>query len=257
MAGGSQSRILLASNGQKYVVKFKSNPQGQRSLINEVVVSLCAMQLGIAVPKVALINLSSHFLDAHPTLAISQAHHSVPVASGLHFGSQYEPTEAIYDFFPSALLDRIDNLDHFAGALVLDTWTASADYRQAIFTRRRNPANRDLHFHAEMIDHGMAFGGHRWEFRDAPLAGLHLDHGVYRRFTSLSDYEPWIARVDLIGEASFQNVGRSIPEEWLNSDRAELDRLFERLLSRKKMLPFLVEGKLREVARGRGVIELS
>jgi len=257
MAGGSQSRILLASNGQKYVVKFKNNPQGQRSLINEVVVSLCAMQLGIAVPNIALVNLSSNFLEANPTLAIAQAHHRVPVATGLHFGSVYEQTEAIYDFLPAALLDRIENLDHFAGALVLDTWTASADYRQAIFTRRRSPASRDLPFHAEMIDHGMAFGGHRWEFRDAPRAGLHLDHGVYRRFTSLSDFEPWIARVDRIEEAFFQNVGRSIPEEWLNSDRAELGRLFERLLVRKKMLPFLVEGKLREVARGRGVIGLS
>ena len=50
LRGGSQSRLMRASDGNHYVVKFRDNPQGSRILANELLASRLAEQLGLPVP---------------------------------------------------------------------------------------------------------------------------------------------------------------------------------------------------------------
>jgi hypothetical protein len=72
-------------------------------------------------------------------LNIQLARNVIPCQPGLHFGSRYvvDPLQGqVFDYFPAAMLERVRNLETFAGMLVLDKWTGNANGRQAAFWRK-------------------------------------------------------------------------------------------------------------------------
>ncbi len=51
MRGGSNAQLMLADDGQYYVVKFRNNPQHQRILINELLCYVLLDYLQLPIPK--------------------------------------------------------------------------------------------------------------------------------------------------------------------------------------------------------------
>ncbi len=251
MRGGAQSHLLEADDGGFYVVKFQSNPQHRRILVNELVASVILRYLQISTPETALIRITPGFLLENPDVYIQLGSRRLPVEPGWHFGSRYpgDPAvTAVYDFVPDALLVQVNNLAEFRGALVFDKWAANADGRQSIFFRAQlkhwlpetGAAPKKLGFVALMIDHGFAFNGPHWSFPDSPVQGLYSRKMVYESVRSIREFEPWLERVIHFPEQVIDQAARQIPPEWVQGEEDELEKLLERLLLRRKRVPDLI-----------------
>jgi hypothetical protein len=258
MRGGAQAHMLEASDGKYYVVKFRNNPQHRRILINEWVSSVFLEYLEISQPRTAVVELSREFVEANPDVHIQLGSRRVPVEPGWHFGSCYPgnpDTQAVYDFIPDTLMEKVSNFRHFLGVLAFDKWAGNADARQSIFFRARIrewvPGEADerqrVGFIVQMLDHGYVFDGPHWGFQDSPLGGLYYRPQVYRSVTSYGDFHPWLDRIENFPEDVFDRAYRQIPESWMNGDRDTLEQLLEKLLLRRKRVADL----LLECRRGR------
>lgn len=251
MRGGAQAHLMQASDGRFYVVKFRNNPQHRRILINEVVASIFLEYLRLTSAPWQIIRLTREFLDTNPDVSIQLGSRRIPVEEGWHFGSAFpgDPSKlAVYDFLPDALLRKVENLRDYLGMLVFDKWVSNGDARQSVFFRARvsdwvqgEASGTRVGFVALMIDHGYAFDGPNWEFRDAPLQGLYFRPLVYEPVRSLDDFEPWLSQVRTFPESLCDEACKRIPEEWLNGDRDALEALLEGLLKRRKRVASLIE----------------
>ena len=57
MRGGAQSHLMLASDSNLYVVKFRNNPQHVRVLANELLASRLAIEVGLPVPAAEIVEV--------------------------------------------------------------------------------------------------------------------------------------------------------------------------------------------------------
>jgi len=256
MRGGAQAHLLQCDDGHFYVVKFRSNPQHRRILVNEWIASAFLQYLEISTPPAEIVSLSADFLAANPEVHIQLGSRHVPAEPGWHFGSRYPGDPAkivVYDFIPDMLLDKVANLNEFLGVLAFDKWIGNADARQSIFFRARlqqwstakaNPPLR-MGFVASMMDHGYVFDGPHWTFSDSPLQGLYFRPSVYRRAKSFDDFQPWLDRVMHLPEEVVDRAIKQIPPEWLEDDEPALDALLGRLMARRKRVPDLIEDSRR------------
>lgn len=244
MRGGAQAFLLECSDGCRYVVKTRNNPQHRRILVNEWITSALMQHLSLKTPPAAIVDLSHEFLVANPEIEIRLASRVTLVDPGPHFGSQYagESDQQIYDFIPDRLLDRVVNLTEFSGVLAFDKWIGNADARQAVFIRAPLPkcSSGGRGFEAIMIDHGHAFAGPYWRFCDSPRQGFYFRSEVYRNIGSLDDFEPWLGRIVHFSEEALLKARLEVPEQWLDGDESALDRLLDQLLGRCNRVPTLV-----------------
>src|SRR4051794_22823053 len=110
MRGGAQAHLIEADDDRFYVVKFCSNPQHRRVLVNEWLGGNFLRYLGITVPDIQIVNLTQTFLEENPEAAIVMGPRSVQPQIGWHFGSRFPGNldrVAVYDFVPDALLTRV------------------------------------------------------------------------------------------------------------------------------------------------------
>lgn len=249
MRGGAQAHLLEADDGCWYVVKFRNNPQHRRILVNELLSSVLLDYLKIAVPRTALIQVSSAFLAANPEIHLQLGAASVAVEPGWHFGSQYpgDPARvAVYDFLPDKLLPQVANLEDFRAILVFDKWVCNADGRQSVFYRAlvtRAEGGMSLArpgFVARMIDHGFAFNGPHWDFPDGPLHGIYARRLVYESVRSLDDFQPWLEQIVHFPEEVIDQAWKRIPSDWIDGEEDALTQLLERLFERRARLPELI-----------------
>lgn len=254
MRGGAQAHLLAAEGGagaSYYVTKFLDNPQHRRVLVNEWIAARLLEYLQIASPRVALVEVTSTFLENNPEVCLTLGSRKQAVTPGWHLGSQFPGnphTEAVYDYLPDSLLPQVVNLRDFLGVLAFDRWTGNSDARQAIFFRRRvrewldHPSipPQQKGFVAQMVDHGYIFDGPHWTFTDAPLQGLYPRHIVYDSARSLEDFEPWLERIRNFPESVVDEAWRRIPPGWVEGEQDDLERLLERLLQRRKRVADLV-----------------
>ncbi len=252
MRGGAQAHLVEASDGCFYVVKFRNNPQHRRILINEWIGAAFLSYLGLATPEPAIVRVTPEFLSQNAEVSIQLGSRRVEVEPGWHFGSRYPGDPArnvVYDFLPDALLERVENLCDFRGALAFDKWTGNADSRQAIFFRARvkewlpgsGADSTRLGFVAQMMDHGYLFEGPFWRLADSPLYGLYFRPAVYREVRGLDDFQPWLDRMVHFPEEVVDQTLRQIPAAWIEGEEKELEKLLERLMLRRKRIPDLIE----------------
>jgi hypothetical protein len=253
MRGGAQAHLVEADDGNFYIVKFRNNPQHRRILVNEWIATTLLEYLQIAVPKRAIVRLSSDFLAQSPDLCIQIGTRKEPVAAGWHFGSRFPghpDRNTVYDFVPDALLAKVGNAAEFTGMLAFDKWMGNSDARQAIFIRAKlrdyAPAYADhplrVGFVALMIDHGYVFNGPHWDYADGPLTGLYFRPAVYESIKSWSDFQPWLDRIVEFPEIVIDDSLREMPPEWLNGDADHLNRVLETLMERRRRVPDLIRG---------------
>ncbi|MDQ6677962.1 MAG: hypothetical protein M3Z09_11760 [Acidobacteriota bacterium] len=249
MRGGAQAHLLETGDGAFYVVKFLSNPQHRRILVNEWIASVVLRYLQISSPEVSLIEVTPEFLARNPEVGMQIGARRVPVEPGWHFGSRYpgDPsTTAVYDFVPDALLTQINNLSDFAGCFVFDKWMANSDGRQSVFHRAElkslagGSSPRRMGFVALMIDHGFVFNGPHWDFPESPVQGVYPRRAVYDRITSIAGFQPWLDRVTHFPEHVIDQAFRQIPPQWTAGEEGDLERLLEKLLRRCKRVPDLI-----------------
>ncbi len=247
MRGGAQGQLMLGADGHIYVVKFQNNPQHRRVLANEFVVSRLAQAAGLTAPAAELIEVSSWLVDNTPELEIDLGRMRVKCQPGLQFGSRFAgglmPGQVV-DYLAEEQLLEVKNLDEFAGILALDKWTANANGRQAVFTRRQ----RERRYKAAFIDFGYCFHAGEWRFEDAPLRGVYYRNDVYREVRGWESFEPWLSRLETMAAETVWAAAGEVPPEWYGGDTTEMEALVEKLLARRSRIRDLI-GNFRDSDR--------
>ncbi len=240
MRGGAQPQLMRCSDDGYYVVKFLDNPQHPRVLANEWLGAALGTSLGLPVPSAAIVEVTPALAERSEDMVIQLARGRQRLGAGRQFGSRYpgHPDQlAVYDFLPDEVLLEVENLPDFLGMLVFDKWTCNTNGRQAIFYRSPGGSR----FRALMIDQGFCFNAGEWDFPDAPLRGLYTRACVYHAVTGIRSFEPWLERLESrLGERAFDEAASRMPPEWYNFDQESLDRLLDRLWSRRRRVRDLI-----------------
>ena len=242
MRGGAQSQLMLGADGKLWVVKFQNNPQGIRVLANELIATRLAAAVGLSVPVADVVEVTdwlvANTLDMQVELGRGV---KARCAAGLQFGSQFVgglmPGQVV-DYLPEAQLEEVRNLNEFAGMLCVDKWTGNCNGRQAVFERKA----RERKYKATFIDQGFCFNACEWTFPDSPLRGVYARNSVYARVTGWTSFEPWLSRVEALGEAKLWEIAEAVPPEWYGGEPATIEALMETLMERRGRVRELIAG---------------
>src|SRR5260221_1756896 len=126
LRGGAQSHLMRADDGHYYVVKFQNNPQHVRVLANELLATRLAERIGLPVPHADVIEVDAWLIAQTQELHVQMGSKTSGCQPGLQFASRYavDPlTGQVFDYLPEAMLERVRNLEAFAGMLAFDKWT--------------------------------------------------------------------------------------------------------------------------------------
>jgi hypothetical protein len=231
---------MRCSDGHFYVVKFRNNPQHLRVLANEILATRLAERTGLPVPVTEVVEVGDWLVEHTPELHIQLAHDVIQCQPGLQFGSRYvvSPMEGqVFDYLPVEMLDRVRNLETFAGMLVMDKWTGNANGRQAAFWRKL----RERKYTATFIDQGYCFNAGEWTFPDYPLRGVYARNEVYAGIKGWGSFEPWLSRVEKMEGDVVWSVAGEIPPEWYGGEWEALEKLVKELIARRELVRGLIE----------------
>lgn len=230
---------MRCSDGQFYVVKFRNNPQHLRVLTNEMLATRLAERAGLPVPQTEVVEVDEWLVEHTPELHIQLAHQVIRCEPGLQFGSRYavNPLEGqVLDHIPIEMLDRVKNLEDFAGMLVMDKWTGNANGRQAAFWRKL----RERKYTATFIDQGYCFNAGEWTFPDFPLRGVYARNEVYSGVRGWESFEPWLTRVEKMNADIIWDLAGEIPPGWYGDAWDELKKLVKSLIARRDRVRELI-----------------
>jgi hypothetical protein len=239
MRGGAQGHMMRCSDGNFYVVKFRNNPQHVRVLANEMLATRLAEAAALPVPVTEVVEVGDWLVAQSSELNIQLAGNVIRCQPGLHFGSRYvvDPLQGqVFDYFPAAMLERVRNLETFAGMLVLDKWTGNANGRQAAFWRK----SRQRKYTAAFIDQGYCFNAGDWTFPDYPLRGVYAHNEVYAGVKGWQSFEPWLSNVEKMDQDRMWACASGIPPDWYGNDWEALERLMCCLIERRAMVRKLI-----------------
>ena len=231
MRGGAQAHLMRAEDGHFYVVKFQNNPQHTRVLANELLATRIGERIGLPVPVPEIIEVSPWIIENTPELNMQCAGQSLRCNPGLQFGSRYviDPLEGeIFDYLPEGILERVRNLDAFAGVLAFDKWTGNANGRQGVFWRRA----RERKYNVTFIDQGYCFNAGEWNFPDSPLRGVYSRNHVYAQVSGWHSFDPWLSRIESFDPNLLSQLSENIPPQWFG-EWDELEKLVQQLVTRR------------------------
>lgn len=231
MPGGSQSHLLRCSDGY-YVVKFQDNPQGTRTLVNELICANLAGLLRLPIPDSKIIQVSQEVITSHKIFT-EWPHGSALCRPGLSFGSRHPGNRTLV--FTRLSKDRmrdVENLTELAGVLLFDLWTSNLDAREILFFRRPE----QLVMRASMIDSGQCFRGSKWSFHPARRLAPHPNSHYFSWISGVESFDPWLSLIEQLDESVVQEAWRAVPSEWYQEDWPLLKMLLRRLDARRKGL---------------------
>jgi hypothetical protein len=153
--GGSLPAVVETDDGL-YVVKFRGAGQGPRALVAELIVGLVAEVLGLAVPRLAVVDIPEPFGRTEPDPEIQDL---LRQSHGVNVGLRY--LDGAFNFDARAAGDLVDT--DFATRLVwLDAFVTNPD------RTHRNPNLLVWDRRPWLIDHGAAlYAHHDWATVDA------------------------------------------------------------------------------------------
>ncbi len=239
LRGGSQAKLMSASDGYWYIVKLMGNPQGLKVLANEMFASSIATHLRLPVPHTEIIEVDDWLIENTPDLRVEGIGSSRPFTSGLQLGSRYaaEHRETpVFDYIPESFAGQIANLADFPRCLVLDKWLANSDGRQAVFTKEPRQRKRRVTF----IDHGYCFNAEEWSFPDLPLMGVYYRNWVYRDVRGWDSFEPALTIAEQMDIDDLWYYAQKIPPEWYGAKESALSELVETLHRRRPLIRGLI-----------------
>ena len=88
--GSSLPAVVLADDGEQYVMKFSGTGHGAKALIAELVAGEIALALGLPVPELALIELDAALGPSEPNAEI---HDLLTASVGLNMGMRFQEHE--------------------------------------------------------------------------------------------------------------------------------------------------------------------
>ena len=235
LRGGSQAQVMLAEDGAKFVIKFQNNPQHNRVLANEYLACRLARMIGLSVPEPVIIDVDEQTIREQQ-ITFTLAGRTVAPHPGPQFGSRMVTADLVFDFLPRTMLSRVRNISEFAGMLAFDKWTGNADGRQAVFYK----GTRHRKYLTSFIDFGYCFNAGEWTFPDSPLRGTYALNGVYQHVRSMSDFAPWLERIEDFSPRELERIAGEIPCEWYG-EWPDLQNLLQRLLERRRNVRQLIE----------------
>jgi len=247
MRGGAQGQMMLGADGHAYVVKFQNNPQHLRVLANELMASKLAEAIGLSAPACDVIEVTRWLTENTLELEMDFGARRERCRPGHCFGSRLVGglmPGHLLDYLPEEQLAEVRNLEEFAGVLVLDKWTCNTNGRQVVFTRKP----REKRYAATFIDFGYCFNAGEWIYRDSPLRGVYARNLVYRGVTGWESFEPWLSRIEALGQDVVWGIAEMVPPEWYEGDANVLEKLIEGLLKRRSRIRELID-EFRESAR--------
>lgn len=240
MRGGAQSQLLLASDGNLWVVKFQNNAQDLRVLANELIATRIAEAVGITTPQTDVVDVSPWLIANSPEMVVDRGRGvRERCAAGLQFGSKFVgglmPGQVV-DYLPESQLEEVRNFAEFAGMLAVDKWTGNCNGRQAVFERKP----RERKYRAVFIDQGFCFNAGAWTFPDVALRGVYPRNLVYARVRGWDNFEPWLSRVEEFPGDKLWRIAEAVPPEWYGGDVRVVEQLMETLLVRRSKVRSLI-----------------
>ena len=203
--GGSLPGIAEADDLGTYVLKFRGAGQGLKVLVAEVLVGELARALGLAVPRMAVVDLQAPIARYE---ADEEVQDLLSASLGTNLGIDFLPGSFGYDG------SRPPAPDTAADILWLDALTANVDRTWS------NPNLLVWHHEPWLIDHGAAlYFHHSWPSRGVD-AGRFAGQAFDASSHVLADVasSPAAAHERLAGkvtEALLQEVTAAVPDEWL------------------------------------------
>lgn len=231
---------MFADDGHFYVVKFQNNPQHVRVLANELLATRIAERVGLPVPVTEVMEVSAWLIENTHELRMRSGGNSFLCHAGHALASRFviDPLEGqIFDYLPESALERVRNLNAFAGMLALDKWTCNTNGRQAVFWKK----SRERLYTATFIDQGYCFNAGEWSFPDSPLRGVYPRNQVYAGVRGWESFEPWLSRIESIDPQALWQIAEIVPPEWYGSASDDLEKLLEELLGRCSRVRQLIE----------------
>ena len=240
MRGGAQSQLMLGSDGNLWVVKFKNNAQDLRVLANEFIATRIAEAAGLTVPKTAVVEVTDWLIANSPEMMVDRGRGlRERCAAGLQFGSQFVgglmPGQVV-DYLPESQLEEVRNFAEFAGILALDKWTGNCNGRQAVYERKP----RERKYRAVFIDQGFCFNAGEWTFPDVALRGVFPRNLVYAPVSGWESFEPWLSRVETFPAETLWKIAEDVPPEWYGGDVRVLEKLMETMFVRRAKVRDLI-----------------
>ena len=241
MNGGSKAHMCECSDGYKYIVKFQNNPQGNRTLANDLLGTLLARYMGLPVPDPAIVEVTDDLMPGKRDRMLRYDPGANLGPPGKCFGSKYltprmpgshrSRSVAPGDLNRAYLL-KLGNLKDFAGMLVFDKWVCNTDPRQVIFVRDED--NRDR---VVMIDFGYCFHAHNWRFPPHRSIGVFGEWFVYNAIEGMEAFEPWLQILENdLDEDVLTSLASLIPPIWYDFDSVALGALLTTLNERRKVV---------------------
>jgi hypothetical protein len=234
MRGGAQSHMLIASDGNAYVVKFANNPQSVRVLANEWLACSIGRAIGLTIPEPAILYVPPKLVESSPSLVMQLSSSTLKCSHGMAFGSRFTSEGEVFDYLPESALPRVENVEKFAGVFALDKWLCNCDGRQAVFCRPKSKRK----FRAHFIDFGYCFNAGEWNFPDSPLRGMYAHRIVYQNVSGWDSFEPWLSRIENFPFIQLGAIAEDVPPEWIEPD--EIYPLLERIDSRRNRVRELI-----------------
>ena len=204
--GGSLPAVVDTHGGGLFVVKFRGAGQGARALVAEAIVGLIALELGLPVPELALIDVSPHFGNGEPDPEIQDI---LRRSHGLNLGMRY--LDGAFNYSPAAAEELVDPA--LAASVVwLDALVTNPD---------RTQRNANLLIHERrpwLIDHGAAlYAHHNWgavdEARTRTPFPLIRDHILLRRAEGIEAADARLA--PRLTDERIAAILATVPDQWL------------------------------------------
>ena len=239
MRGGTQAHLMRGSDGNLYVVKFQTNPVHPRVLANELLATRLGFWLGLPMPQVGVIEVSSWLIAHSPALIVELAESRIPCSSGLQLASRYagdSDYSEVLEQLPETSFRNVVNKSDIVRALAFDKWVGNCDSRQVVFARKIGQRQ----FQAMLVDQSYCFNASQWNFPDLPFMGTSEHDHVYCTVTGWKCFEPILSRIEAIEYAELWRFAAEVPQERYQYDAQALCQLIETLYQRRSFVRNLI-----------------
>lgn len=235
LMGWSAPHLMQCSDGNLYVVKLSSNPQGIRALANEMICCWLARRLNLPVPDGQVIYI-------HDSLRIQYLNLGYNLGYGPHFGSRYIPDSTSHP--ADHELASCFNIFQAADMIAFDYWMDNNDrylWRDSV---QNILVSRGQTSKLWMIDNANIFNGPNWTAQSL-LNSVSVHRmfwgALYAKFVPYLDgpdpFGKALANITALSTADLLEVMAEMPVEW-GVTQEELTTVAFALDSRKWNLPY-------------------
>ena len=195
----------------KYLVKFKNNPQGDKMLMREYVATMLAQQLGIPTVPCEIVYIPERFI-------LETGLDKYKFEHGNQFASLY--IENCIGLWLHPEKNHIQNRHILAGIIVFDYWLRNQDRDESNILLQ---SVGQSHYYIHMIDHGNCYPSKKALFKllEDP-SKLELSE-VHKWCISMVDDQTemtyFLQKIINCRTQLIWDIIQSIPDDWKISDR--------------------------------------